>query len=194
MGFGFILWLVPNFYAGVVAVAMRGFFLGPFFPAAVVVATKLLPRAQHVSAIGFAAALGGTAQLSFRLPLGQLRTRTACRCCSPLLLGCPGRYSCCGVVYRVCRRYGLVRSRRWIRCLSRAILEWTSWYTGRIGRKGGRIIARHLILQRRKSGSCSRRNIPFRVPGIRFFPATGLIDISHERSYHQAVRLLPHSA
>ncbi|KAL3462687.1 major facilitator superfamily domain-containing protein [Aspergillus heterothallicus] len=53
-----ILWLVPSFYASVIAVSIQGFFLGPMFPGAVVVATRLLPRSMHVSAIGFAAAFG----------------------------------------------------------------------------------------------------------------------------------------
>ena len=36
--------LVPQFYVSAVAVALQGFFLGPVFPAIVVVATKLLPE------------------------------------------------------------------------------------------------------------------------------------------------------
>ncbi|CEJ54913.1 hypothetical protein PMG11_01200 [Penicillium brasilianum] len=44
---GFILWLVPYFSASAVAVAVLGFFLGPFFPATVIVATRILPRALH---------------------------------------------------------------------------------------------------------------------------------------------------
>ncbi|KAL4942091.1 major facilitator superfamily domain-containing protein [Aspergillus oleicola] len=67
IAFSLIFWLVPNFYASVVAVSFQGFFLGPMFPGAIVVATRLLPRALHVSAIGFAAAFGasGAAVLPF---------------------------------------------------------------------------------------------------------------------------------
>ncbi|EFY91605.1 hypothetical protein MAC_02490 [Metarhizium acridum CQMa 102] len=54
-----IFWLVPQFYVSVVAVAFQGFFLGPMFPNAVLVAQKLLPRQHHVVVIGFAAAFGG---------------------------------------------------------------------------------------------------------------------------------------
>ncbi|OQE07059.1 hypothetical protein PENVUL_c015G08625 [Penicillium vulpinum] len=54
-----ILYLVPNFWAGAIAVSLQGFFLGPLFPAVIVVTTKLLPKHLHVSAIGFAAAFGG---------------------------------------------------------------------------------------------------------------------------------------
>lgn len=59
MGLQLIFWLVPQFYVSVVAASLQGFFLGPMFPVAVVVATKILPRHLHVSSIGFAAAFGG---------------------------------------------------------------------------------------------------------------------------------------
>lgn len=58
-GLQLVFWLVPQFYVSVVAVALQGFFLGPLFPAAVVVCTKTLPKHLHVSSIGFAAAFGG---------------------------------------------------------------------------------------------------------------------------------------
>lgn len=51
-------WLIPSFIASAVFVAWLGFFVGPLFPAAIVVATKVLPQKLHVSAIGFAAASG----------------------------------------------------------------------------------------------------------------------------------------
>lgn len=41
------------------AVSIEGFFLGPLFPAVVVVMTKLLPKHLHVTSIGFVAAFGG---------------------------------------------------------------------------------------------------------------------------------------
>ncbi|KAL4735435.1 major facilitator superfamily domain-containing protein [Aspergillus similis] len=67
IAFALIFYLVPNFYASIIAVSFQGFWLGPMFPGAVVVATRLLPRALHVSAIGFAAAFGasGAAVLPF---------------------------------------------------------------------------------------------------------------------------------
>ncbi|KAF9884579.1 hypothetical protein FE257_001463 [Aspergillus nanangensis] len=54
-----ILWLVPHFIVSAIAVSVQGFFLGPLFPCAVVVMTKLLPKHLHVAAIGFVAAFGG---------------------------------------------------------------------------------------------------------------------------------------
>jgi len=52
-------WLIPSFISSAIFAGWLGFFLGPLFPAAIVVATKLLPQELHVSAIGFAAAFGG---------------------------------------------------------------------------------------------------------------------------------------
>lgn len=50
---------MPQFIVSAVAVSLQGFFLGPMFPAVVLVAGKLLPKHQHVVVIGFAAAFGG---------------------------------------------------------------------------------------------------------------------------------------
>lgn len=63
MGSQLCFWLIPNFISSAVFAACVGFFLGPLFPAAVVVATKLLPQRLHVSAIGFASAFGGSGKL-----------------------------------------------------------------------------------------------------------------------------------
>ncbi|CAL3962525.1 unnamed protein product [Diplocarpon coronariae] len=103
LGLVLCFWLIPNFVASAVFAGWLGFFLGPLFPAVVVVATKLLPPRLHVSAIGFAAAFGGggSAVLPFaigKLPaiLGDLVDVDACqvplprprafRSCSLLLL------------------------------------------------------------------------------------------------------------
>lgn len=60
LGLQLIFWLVPQFYVSAIAIALVGYFIGPFFPAAVVAAAKLLPPELHVAAIGFASALGGS--------------------------------------------------------------------------------------------------------------------------------------
>lgn len=54
-----MLYLVPSFYVGAIAVSFQGFFLGPLFPGVIAVIAKLLPKHLHVTAIGFAAAAGG---------------------------------------------------------------------------------------------------------------------------------------
>ena len=59
IGFQLFYWLVPGMAGAMVSVSLLGFFLGPLFPAAIVVATKVLPQEYHVSALGFASAIGG---------------------------------------------------------------------------------------------------------------------------------------
>lgn len=71
MGLELCFWLIPNFVASAIFAAWLGFFLGPLFPAAIVVATKLLPRRLHVSAIGFAAAFGGGGAAVLPFAIGE---------------------------------------------------------------------------------------------------------------------------
>ncbi|GAB1198334.1 hypothetical protein APSETT444_007653 [Aspergillus pseudonomiae] len=87
---GLVLWLVPNFYASAVAVALQGFFLGPFFPAVVVVATKLLPKSQHVSAIGFAAAFGGGGAAVLPFVVGAIAQARGVEVLQPFIIGLSG--------------------------------------------------------------------------------------------------------
>jgi fucose permease len=54
-----LFWLVPNYMVSTVMVSLLGFFLGPLFPAAIVAATRVLPKHLHVSGVGFAASVGG---------------------------------------------------------------------------------------------------------------------------------------
>ena len=59
LGVELLFWLVPQFIVSAIAIALVGFFIGPFFPAAVLMAARLLPKELHVASIGFASALGG---------------------------------------------------------------------------------------------------------------------------------------
>ncbi|KAF7559306.1 hypothetical protein G7046_g4849 [Stylonectria norvegica] len=81
-----LYWLVPNFAASVVFVMLLGFFLGPMFPAAVIVATKLLPTDYHVSAIGFAAAFGGGGAAVFPFVVGAIAQGSGVEVLQPVVL------------------------------------------------------------------------------------------------------------
>lgn len=81
-----LYWLVPNFVASAVFVAFLGFFLGPLFPAAIVAATKLLPRDYHVSAIGFAAAFGGGGAAVFPFAIGSIAQKKGVQVLQPIVL------------------------------------------------------------------------------------------------------------
>ncbi|KAF5662854.1 tetracycline resistance [Fusarium circinatum] len=76
IGLELLYWLVPNFVASVIFVMLLGFFLGPLFPAAMVAATKLLPADYHVSAIGFAAAVGGGGAAVGPFAVGAIAQKT----------------------------------------------------------------------------------------------------------------------
>jgi fucose permease len=87
MALELVFWLVPQFYVSAVAVSLQGFFLGPLFPAAVVAATKLLPRHLHVSAIGFAAAFGGSGAAIFPFAVGAIAQVKGVKVLQPIVLG-----------------------------------------------------------------------------------------------------------
>lgn len=81
-----LVWLVPSFYVGAVAVALVGFFIGPLFPAAVVVMTKLLPRHLHISSIGFSMAFGGSGGAIFPFAVGAIAQAKGVQVLQPFVL------------------------------------------------------------------------------------------------------------
>jgi fucose permease len=81
-----IFWLVPAFVVSAIAVAFLGFFLGPMFPGCVMMATKLLPKHIHVSAIGFAMAMGGTGGTVFPFAIGAIAAEKGVRVLQPIIL------------------------------------------------------------------------------------------------------------
>lgn len=90
MAFALILWLVPQFYASAVAVSLQGFFLGPLFPGAVVMVTKLLPRHLHVTSIGFVAAFGGSGAAILPFAVGVLAQAKGVKVLQPFIIGLSG--------------------------------------------------------------------------------------------------------
>lgn len=81
-----IFWLVPRFLVSAVAVAFLGVFLGPMFPGCVMIATKLLPKRMHVSALGFAMALGGTGGTVFPFIIGAIASSKGVKVLQPVIL------------------------------------------------------------------------------------------------------------
>ncbi|KAJ5169242.1 uncharacterized protein N7482_004836 [Penicillium canariense] len=90
MACGLVLWLVPQFYASAVAVSLQGFFLGPLFPGAVVMVTKLLPRHLHVSSIGFCAAFGGSGAAILPFAVGALAQAKGVQVLQPFIIALSG--------------------------------------------------------------------------------------------------------
>lgn len=81
-----LYWLVPHFIAAIVFVTLMGFFLGPLFPAAIVVVMKLLPVEHHISAVGFSAALGGGGAAIFPYAVGAVAQGHGVQVLQPFVL------------------------------------------------------------------------------------------------------------
>lgn len=79
-------WLIPTFVSSAIFAGWLGFFLAPLFPAAIVVATKLLPSRLHVSAVGFAAAFGGTGASVFPFAVGAIAQVKGVQVLQPIVL------------------------------------------------------------------------------------------------------------
>ncbi|KAF4982535.1 hypothetical protein FZEAL_1845, partial [Fusarium zealandicum] len=87
IGLELVYWLVPSFVASIISVMFLGFFLGPLFPAAIVAATKLLPADYHISAIGFAAAIGGGGAAIGPFAVGAIAQHKGVQVLQPIVLG-----------------------------------------------------------------------------------------------------------
>ena len=129
-----LYWLVPSFVASAVFVSFLGFFLGPLFPAAIVAATKLLPKDYHVSAIGFAAAFGGGGAAIFPFAVGAIAQTKGVQVLQPvavailvfillLWLVLPGGMS----------RGGLERARESKEGLGLDVIKAYRWTKGKVG-------------------------------------------------------------
>lgn len=81
-----LFWLIPSFIASAVFAAFLDFFLGPLYPAAIMVATKLLPRRLHVSAIGFVAAFGSSGAAIFPFTVGAIAQAKGVQVLQPFAL------------------------------------------------------------------------------------------------------------
>ncbi|KAH8821863.1 major facilitator superfamily domain-containing protein [Xylogone sp. PMI_703] len=79
-------WLVPNLVVSAVSVALLGMFIGPMFPTAIVLATKLLPRSLHVGVISFATAFGGSGGAIFPFIVGAIAQAKGVKTIQPIIL------------------------------------------------------------------------------------------------------------
>ncbi|KAK2612850.1 hypothetical protein QQS21_001130 [Conoideocrella luteorostrata] len=79
-------WLIPSMTGAMFSVSLLGFFLGPVFPAAIVVATKVLPAEYHVSAIGFSSAIGGGGAAILPFAVGAIAASHGVGVLQPIVL------------------------------------------------------------------------------------------------------------
>ena len=86
IGLELIFWLVPQFVVSAIAVAFLGFFLGPIFPAGVVMCAKLLPKHLHVSALGSATAIAGVGGAGVPFIVGAIAQSKGVSVLQPIIL------------------------------------------------------------------------------------------------------------
>ncbi|CAI6014991.1 unnamed protein product [Clonostachys chloroleuca] len=86
IGLEILYWAVPSIEVTLACVILLGFFLGPLFPAAIVVMTKLLPAEEHVASIGIAAAIGGSGAAILPFVVGVLAERKGVEVLQPVVL------------------------------------------------------------------------------------------------------------
>ncbi|KAF8421639.1 MFS transporter [Tirmania nivea] len=82
-----IFLLIPHFYVSAVSVALLGYFIGPLVPSAMAVQTRLLPQRLHVSAVGIAAAVGGSGTAILPFAVGAIATKAGVQVLQPIILG-----------------------------------------------------------------------------------------------------------
>ena len=80
-----VFWFVPNIVANAVMISLLGFFIGPFFPTGISVATKLLPRELHVAAVGFMATTGQAGSAAFPFLTGAVAAKVGVQVLQPIL-------------------------------------------------------------------------------------------------------------
>ncbi|KAK1247998.1 hypothetical protein MKX07_000886 [Trichoderma sp. CBMAI-0711] len=83
-----VFWLVPNMVVTAVASALLGMILGPIYPTAVVLMTTVLPRSLHISAIGFATAIGGSGSAALPFAVGAIAQAKGVKTLQPIVLAC----------------------------------------------------------------------------------------------------------
>ncbi|KAG4414182.1 hypothetical protein IFR04_012669 [Cadophora malorum] len=85
-GLELIFWLVPSLIVSAIAVSLLGVFMGPMFPTAIVMVTKLLPKDLHVGCIGFGTAFGGSGGAIFPFLVGAIAQIKGVRTLQPVIL------------------------------------------------------------------------------------------------------------
>lgn len=105
VGFQLVVWLVPNLVGEAVAVAIVGLLLGPIFPCAAAVFSKLLPRNIQLSSLGFITASGSSGGAVAPFVTGLLAQKAGTFVLHPICIGLfVAMEGCWGVLPRIKKR------------------------------------------------------------------------------------------
>lgn len=105
LGFQLIVWLLPNLIGEAIAVAIVGLFLGPIYPCAAAVFTKLLPRNIQMSSLSFISALGSSGGAVAPFVTGIVAQKIGTFILHPICIGLfVAMEGCWGVLPRIRKR------------------------------------------------------------------------------------------
>ncbi|CAL5871075.1 uncharacterized protein PFLUO_LOCUS5321 [Penicillium psychrofluorescens] len=90
VAFQLMTWLIPNVIGDAVSVAILGLLLGPVYPCATTVFTKLLPRSMHMSSLSFISALGSSGGAVSPFLTGLLAQNVGTMVLHPICIGLYG--------------------------------------------------------------------------------------------------------
>lgn len=87
IGLELVIWLVPNIIGNAVAVSLVGLLLGPFYPIAMNVTAKIVPKWILTGSIGWIASFGQAGSAVFPFITGVLAQKHGVKVLQPILLG-----------------------------------------------------------------------------------------------------------
>lgn len=85
--FQLLVWLIPNIIGNAVAEAMVGFLLGPIYPCATFIFSRLLPRNIQVTSLGFVGSVGSSGGALAPFFTGLLAQKLGTEVLHPICLG-----------------------------------------------------------------------------------------------------------
>ncbi|UPX20633.1 uncharacterized protein EKO05_0010861 [Ascochyta rabiei] len=85
LAFQLVFWLVPDIIGSAVALALMGFFSGPFFPVGIAVSSKLFPREIRSTALGFIFVLAQAGAALFPSMTGLVAQKAGVQVLQPIV-------------------------------------------------------------------------------------------------------------
>ncbi|KAJ7778297.1 major facilitator superfamily domain-containing protein [Mycena metata] len=86
MGLEFVVWFVPSFIGGAVAVSLVGVFLGPMYPIMISRTSQVVPRWLLSGCIGWISGFGQAGSAVLPFVTGAIASKTGIRTVQPLLI------------------------------------------------------------------------------------------------------------
>ncbi|KAG8974173.1 hypothetical protein FRC05_007749 [Tulasnella sp. 425] len=86
----FIIWFVPSFFGNALCAAMIGLFLGPIFPTSLSLATKILPKEVHLTALAAMSSVASIGSAVFPFLAGVLASAEGVASLQPFMCGILG--------------------------------------------------------------------------------------------------------